>query len=47
MIDRIGRVWTVRIRGLLAAVGVAVTIILPGAAVYLGAALWGLGLSVV
>ncbi|GAA3643096.1 MFS transporter [Microlunatus ginsengisoli] len=47
VIDRIGRVWTVRICGLLAAVGVAVTIILPGAAVYLGAALWGLGLSVV
>jgi MFS family permease len=47
VIDRIGRVWTVRICGLLAAVGVAVTIILPGAVVYLGAALWGLGLSVV
>ena len=47
VIDRIGRVWTVRICGLVAAVGVAATIILPGVAVFLGAALWGLGLSLV
>ncbi len=47
MIDRIGRVWTVRICGLVAAVGVAATITLPGVAVFLGAALWGLGLSLV
>ena len=47
VIDRIGRVWTVRACGLVAAVGVAATIMLPGVAVFLGAALWGLGLSLV
>ena len=47
VIDRIGRVWTVRICGLVAAVGVSATILLPGIAVFLGAALWGLGLSLV
>ena len=47
LIDRIGRVWTVRICGLVAAVGVAATIILPGVAIFLGAALWGFGLSLV
>ena len=47
VIDRIGRVWTVRICGLVAAVGVAATITLPGVAIFLGAAMWGLGLSLV
>ena len=47
VVDRIGRVWTVRLCGLVAAVGVAAAIVLPGVGVFLGALLWGLGLSLV
>lgn len=47
VIDRIGRVRALRICGLIAAAGVTATIILPGPAVFLGAVLWGIGLSVV
>jgi MFS family permease len=47
VIDRVGRVRTLRFGGLLAAIGVAATIILPGSGLFVGAALWGLGLSVV
>lgn len=47
VIDRIGRVRTLRICGVVAAVGVAATIILPGVGIFFGAVLWGIGLSVV
>lgn len=47
VIDRIGRVRTLRICGLVAAAGVAATIVLPGFGVFFGAALWGVGLALV
>lgn len=47
LIDRIGRVRTLRICGVVAAVGVGATIILPGVGIFFGAVLWGIGLSVV
>ncbi len=48
VIARIGRVSTLRIAGVVSAVGVAALLVLPGAAgPFVGAAIWGLGLSVV
>lgn len=47
-IERLGRVWALRLTGLVAALGVACTLALPGLASGLvGAALWGLGISIV
>ena len=47
VIDWIGRARTLRICGLVTVAGVTATIILPGVAVFFGAVLWGLGLSMV
>lgn len=48
MIERFGRVAVIRASGLLAATGIAVTILAPGyLAIYGGPILWGLGLAVV
>ncbi|WP_161606402.1 MFS transporter [Microlunatus speluncae] len=48
VLDRLGRVITVRLCGVITAAGIAVVLFLPlPAGPYLGAALWGLGLSVV
>jgi len=48
VLDRLGRVTTLRICGAVTAVGLAVVLFLPSSiGPYLGAGLWGLGLSVV
>ncbi len=48
VLDRLGRVITVRLCGVITAAGVAIVLFLPWpAGPFLGAALWGLGLSVV
>lgn len=48
VVDRLGRLATLRISGLLTCVAIAVVLFVPGpVAPYVGAALWGLGLAVV
>ncbi len=48
VLDRLGRVNTVRLCGVITTAGIAVVLFLPlPAGPYLGAALWGLGLSVI
>jgi predicted MFS family arabinose efflux permease len=48
VIGRLGRVRTLRIAGIVSAVGVGLTLTLPGGAgPFVGAAVWGLGLAVV
>ncbi len=48
VIDRFGRVGVLRACGVVTAVGVAATVVVPGpAGLFTGAALWGLGVAVV
>jgi fucose permease len=47
-IERFGRVLAIRFSGVVAAAGIAITILAPGyVAIYAGPVLWGLGLAVV
>lgn len=47
-LDRFGRVAVIRCSGIMAAAGIAITILAPGyVAIYAGPVLWGLGLAVV